>query len=65
MPDRPRLLIDGHLDLAMNALYLDRDLRKPVYVIREEEIGKTGSGYSRGTVTYPELCKAKIGRAHV
>ena len=33
------LLIDAHLDLAMNALEWNRDLKKPVQAIRQREAG--------------------------
>ncbi len=56
------LLIDAHLDLAMNALEWNRDLRKPVQTIRQRETGlddKPDRG--RGTVSLPELRKGEIG----
>ena len=34
-------IIDAHLDLSMNALELNRDLRLPVDVIRARERGMT------------------------
>ena len=37
MPDRPMLIIDGHLDLAFNALHHRRDLTQDVCVLRERE----------------------------
>lgn len=37
MPIGKRLIIDAHLDLAMNAMEWNRDLRLPVSVIRERE----------------------------
>jgi len=38
MPDNSQLLIiDGHLDMAFNALYNRRDLTQPVKVLREQE----------------------------
>jgi membrane dipeptidase len=33
----PILIIDGHLDMAFNALYKRRDLTKPVQMLRERE----------------------------
>ncbi|MBC7254941.1 MAG: peptidase M19, partial [Chloroflexi bacterium] len=38
------LLIDGHLDLAMNALNWDRNLDLDVYAIRQAEAGMTEKG---------------------
>jgi membrane dipeptidase len=37
MPGEPLLIVDGHLDLAYNALYFRRDLTQPVQVLRERE----------------------------
>ena len=37
MPDKPLLIIDGHLDMAFNALFYRRDLTEPVHVLRERE----------------------------
>lgn len=49
------IVIDMHLDLAMNALNWNRDLRKPVHAIREDEAGMTQKGRAAGTVAFPEL----------
>ncbi len=54
------LLIDGHLDLAMNALNWDRNLALDVYAIRQAEAGMTEKGRGRGTVSLPELRKAEV-----
>ena len=55
-------IFDAHLDLSMNALEWNRDLRKPVSEIREREIGQTDK-LDRGnsTVSFPELRKGNIG----
>ena len=42
------ILIDAHLDLAMNALNWDRNLDLPVYEIREREQGMTQKGRGEG-----------------
>ena len=55
------LLIDGHLDLAMNALILNRDLSKSVYEIRRQEAGMTDKGRGMGTVAFPEMRKGEVG----
>lgn len=56
------LIIDAHLDLAMNAIEWNRDLRQSVLGIRQREIGLTDKpGRSKGTVALPELRKANIG----
>lgn len=54
--------IDAHLDLAMNAMEWNRDLRKTVHQIRQSEIelqDKPDRGNS--TVSFPELRKGNIG----
>jgi membrane dipeptidase len=55
------LLIDAHLDLAMNALNWDRNLDLDVYEIRQAEAGMTAKGRGRGTVSLPDLRKAEVG----
>jgi len=55
------LLIDGHLDLAMNALIWNRDLSKSVYEIRRREIGMPQKGRAMGTVAFPEMRKGEVG----
>jgi microsomal dipeptidase-like Zn-dependent dipeptidase len=50
------LLIDGHLDLAYNALTLNRDLSQSV-----EEIRRQAAGKSLGTVSLPEMRKGEVG----
>jgi membrane dipeptidase len=55
-------LIDAHLDLAMNAMEWNRDLRQPVDVIRRREAGlEDKPDRGRGTVSLPELRKGNIG----
>ena len=54
------LTIDGHLDLAMNALDWDRNLELDVYEIRRKETGMTQKGRARGTTTLPEMRKGEI-----
>lgn len=54
--------IDAHLDLSMNAMEWNRDLRKPVLEIREREQGLTDKpDRAKGTVALPELRKGNIG----
>ncbi len=58
----PRLMIDAHLDLAMNAIEWNRDLRMPVAAIRERELGLTDKlDRAKGTVALPELRKGNVG----
>lgn len=55
-------IIDAHLDLAMNAMEWNRDLRQPVFDIRKREKGLTDKpGREKGTVALPELRKGNIG----
>lgn len=55
-------IVDAHLDLSMNAMEWNRDLRKPVYEIRTREQGMTDKpDRGNGTVSFPELRKGNIG----
>jgi membrane dipeptidase len=54
--------IDAHLDLSMNAMEWNRDLRCSVSQIRQSEEGLTDKpDRAKGTVTLPELRKGNIG----
>jgi membrane dipeptidase len=56
--------IDAHLDLATNAISLNRDLKKPVHEIRqfERDLGLDDTqDRGNGTVALPELRKGNIG----
>lgn len=54
------LIVDGHLDLAWNALQWNRDLRLPVSQIREREAGQLGKGRGMGTVALPEMKQGRV-----
>lgn len=55
-------IIDAHLDLAMNAMESNRDLRQPIGKIRERENGMNDKpDRSKGTVSFDELRKGNIG----
>lgn len=55
-------LIDAHLDLSMNAMEWNRDLRLPVHTIREREKGMTDKpDRGKGTVSLPALREGNIG----
>jgi membrane dipeptidase len=55
-------IVDGHLDLSMNALEWNRDLRWPVEDIRKSEVGMTDKpDRSRGTVSFPSMREGNIG----
>jgi membrane dipeptidase len=54
--------IDAHLDLSMNAMEWNRDLRKPINEIRDREKGMTDKpDRGNGVVCFPELRKGNIG----
>ena len=57
------LLFDSHLDLGLNAVDWNRDLRMDVHDIRVQEtvFGLTDPGRQTCTVSLPELRKAEIG----
>jgi len=55
-------IIDAHLDLSMNAMEWNRDLRLPVDALRAREQGQTDKpDRGRGTVSLPELRRGNIG----
>jgi len=55
-------IIDAHLDLAMNAMEWNRDLRLPVLALNEREHGLTDKpDRGNATVSLPELRKGKVG----
>lgn len=55
-------IIDAHLDLAMNAMEWNRDLRQPIDDIRKREAGMTDKpDRGNGTVSFDELRKGNIG----
>lgn len=54
------LLIDSHLDLAMNAVGWNRNLRLDVQTIRDGEAGMDAKGRACGTVALPEMRRAEL-----
>lgn len=55
-------IIDAHLDLSMNAMEWNRDLRRSVNEIRKRETGMTDKpDRGKGTVSLPELRNGNIG----
>ena len=55
-------IVDAHLDLSMNAMEWNRDLRQPLLNIRATEEGMTDKpDRTKGTVCLPELRKGNIG----
>lgn len=57
------LLFDGHLDLALNGVDWNRDLRCTVDDIRAQErhLGMTDPGRGGATLSFPELRAAELG----
>ena len=53
-------IIDGHLDLAYNALSLERDIRRPLIEIRQKERHAAQSRRGTCLVSIPELLKGRI-----
>ena len=54
--------IDAHLDLSMNAMEWNRDLRKSINEIRDREKGMTDKpDRGNGVVCFPELRRGNIG----
>ena len=55
-------IIDAHLDLSMNALEWNRDLRRPIAEINRREIGLTDKpDRAKGVCSLPELRRGNIG----
>lgn len=55
-------IVDAHLDLSMNAMEWNRDLRKSIHEIRDREKGMTDKpDRGKGVVSFPELRKGNIG----
>jgi membrane dipeptidase len=56
------MIIDAHLDLSMNAMEWNRDLRKSLHEINEREKNLTDKpGRGNATVSLPALRKGNIG----
>jgi len=55
-------MIDGHLDLAMNLVYYDRDISRPLAEMNAAEASLNDQPFrGKGTVTLPEMRAAGIG----
>jgi membrane dipeptidase len=56
------LILDAHLDLAMNALEWNRDLTRPIDEIRSRERDQRDKpDRGRGTVSFPEMRRGRVG----
>jgi len=54
------MVIDGHLDLSMNALQWNRDLTQSVFDIRQQEAGMKQKSRAAGTVAFPEMRAGEV-----
>ncbi|MBC8154352.1 MAG: membrane dipeptidase [Bacteroidetes bacterium] len=55
-------IIDAHLDLSMNAMEWNRDLRQPVAALRASEAGLTDKpDRAHATVSLPDLRRGNVG----
>lgn len=55
-------IIDAHLDLSMNAMEWNRDLRLPAAAIREREKNLSDKpDRGKGTVSFPDLRRGNVG----
>ena len=55
-------ILDGHLDLSMNAMEWNRDLTRSVAEIRDREQGQTDKpDRGQGTVALPDMRRGRIG----
>lgn len=54
------LCIDSHLDLGLNALFFNRDLKQSVAQVRAWEAGMSGKGRGQNTVCLPELRQGEV-----
>ena len=55
------LIVDTHLDLAMNAMEWNRDLTRPIDEIRARESGMTDKpDRGRGTISFPEMRRGGV-----
>src|SRR3954466_15024877 len=56
------LIVDAHLDLAMNAIEWNRDLTRPIEEIRRREAALTDKpDRGKGTVSFPEMRRGGVG----
>lgn len=56
------LIVDAHLDLSMNALEWNRDLREPIEEINRREEGMTDKpDRGKATISFAELRKGNVG----
>lgn len=62
MKEEQLFLIDGHLDLSMNAMEWNRDLRIPISELNRREVNMTDKpDRGKATITFEELRRGNIG----
>ncbi len=54
------LIVDAHLDLALNALQLNRDLLVSAHTIRTHELGVPGKGRAKATTALPDMRRGRV-----
>jgi membrane dipeptidase len=59
------LIVDGHLDLALNALQGNRDLLVSAFETRTREFGTPGKGQAQGMVALPEMREGRVALSFV
>lgn len=59
------LIVDGHLDLALNAIQGGRDLQVSAFETRTREYGRVGKGCAQGTVALPEMRAGRVALSFV
>jgi membrane dipeptidase len=56
------LILDAHLDLSMNAMEWNRDMRLPLVEIRRRELGMSDKpDRTRNTICLPEMRRGRMG----
>ncbi len=58
---QPSLIIDAHLDLAVNAMQIRRDLTLPVEEVRSQDTDAVRREFGTCTVTLPALRRGRVG----
>lgn len=64
MSEKRKFIVDAHLDLATNAMTLNRDLTQSVHSIRENEKYLQLTDFQdrgKGTVAFPEMREGNVG----
>lgn len=54
------LVVDGHLDLAINALNWNRDLLVSAHTMRSRELSTAGKSRAKSTVSLPDMTAGRV-----